>query len=127
MFFPEGSINSSNRHKFFRRVYRADMFYTTCFLKDGLAVRRTDLIISSNRYYISQKPLFSPRTHTNFPRASIFSSNRYQFSKGLFSHQTDIHFPGSLTLVLEHILFSMPRTDRHFLGRYPLLNRYFVI
>ena len=41
----------------------------------------------------SQKPLFSPRTHTNFPGASIFSSNRYSFSRKLY-------------LVLEHIQFS---------------------
>ena len=43
--------------------------------KEVLYVCRTDLIISSNRYYFYQTPLFSLQTHTNFPGASIFSSN----------------------------------------------------
>ena len=40
-----------------------------------------------------RNPYFSPRTHTNFPGATIFSSNRYSFSRKPY-------------LVLEHILFS---------------------
>ena len=68
--FPGESIYSLKRHVFSRKQ--------TCFFQGSF-------ICSSNRPYyfieqilISQKPLFSPRTHTNFPRASIFSSNRYQ-------------------------------------------------
>ena len=60
---------SSNRHEFFRRVYRTDMFFSRT------SIHRTDLIILSNGYKIFQKPFFSPRT--------------------LFFHRTDIHFPGS--------------------------------
>ena len=55
----------------------------TCFFKEVLSVRRTDLFISSNRMILIfpelQKPLFSPQTHTNFPGASILSSNTYDF------------------------------------------------
>ena len=70
--FPGGYICSSNRHEFSRRVnlfveqthifqeglyvLRADtnfpggLFEKTCFFQEVLSVRRTDLIISSNRY-----------------------------------------------------------------------------
>ena len=59
-FFPGDAICSSNRHKFSRKIYR-----TKCFFPGGsISVRQTDIIISSNRF--SQKPLFSPRTHTHF-------------------------------------------------------------
>ena len=102
MNFPGGFICSSNRYEFSRRVYmffeqtrifQEGLLKRQVFFKEVLSVRRTDLIIASNGYLFSQKPLFSPRTHTNFPGASIFSSNRYSFSRKLY-------------LVLEHIRFS---------------------
>ena len=55
-------------------------------------IEQIDLIISLNRYILkfSQKPLFSPQTHTNFPGDSRYSHqtdiNLYQFSRSLFSH-----------------------------------------
>ena len=94
--FPGGSICSSNRHEFSRRVHL--FVEKTCFFQEGLSVRRADLIISSNRYYFSQKPLFNPRTHTNFPGASIFSSNYLVLKHIRFSRRP--------YLVLEHIQFS---------------------
>ena len=78
----------------------------TCFFKEVLSVRRTDLIVSSNRYLFSQKPLFSPRTHTNFPGASIFSSNRYSFSRRPYLVLEHLRFSRRPYLVLEHIEFS---------------------
>ena len=70
--FPGGYICSSNRHEFSRRVnlfveqtrifqeglyvlrtdtnFQGGLFEKTCFFKEVLSVRRTDLIISSNRY-----------------------------------------------------------------------------
>ena len=64
---------------------------------------------------IFQEPLFSHRTDINFPGDSIFSSNKYSFSRKPY-------------LVLEHIIFQespIPRIDWYFPGRYPLSNRYF--
>ena len=89
MNFPGGSICSTNRHEFSRRAYRKDMFFSRrfyLFVEQTLLSHRTDI-------NISQKPFFSPRTHTHFPGASIFSSNRYSFSRKPY-------------LVLEHIQFS---------------------
>ena len=101
MNFPGGSICSSNRYEFSRRAYRKDMFF------------QGGSICSSNRPYylieqilISQKPLFSPRTHTNFPGASIFSSNRYSFSRKPYLVLEHLRFSRRLYLVLEHIQFS---------------------
>ena len=76
MNFPGGSICSSNRHEFSRRVYM--FFERTRIFQKGLSKRH----VFSRRFYlfveqillshrtdinISQKPLFSSRTHTNFP------------------------------------------------------------
>ena len=117
--FPEGFICSLNRHVFFeqtqifqeslsnrhlfsRRVY--------LFVKQTLLSHRTDTNFTRNPYLVLKH-------FTNFPIAFfIFSSNRYSFFKKLY-------------LFLEHIIFQetlMPQTDRHFPGRYPSLNRYFV-
>ena len=84
----------------------------------------------------------------NFPGGSICSSNRHEFSRRayrrdmffqgyhlfveqtLLSHRTDTNFPKNPYLIPKHIqIFQetpMPRTHRHFPGRYPLSNRYFV-
>ena len=70
----------------------------TCFFPGGS-------ICSSNRpYYLIEKILifpetliiFSPRTHTNFPRASYFLIEQISiFQELLFSHRTDINLPVS--------------------------------
>ena len=53
-----------------------------------------DSICSLKRpYFLFEQILITPPTHTNFPGASIFSSNRYPFSRKPY-------------LVLEHIRFS---------------------
>ena len=89
--FPGGSICLSNRHVFSKMVY--------LFVEQVLLSHRTDTYFSRNPYFvlehirIFQEPLFSHRTDINFPGASIFSSNRYSFSRKPY-------------LVLEHILFS---------------------
>ena len=88
MFFPGGSMCSSNRHKFSRRVYRTDnrhvfsrRFYL--FVEQTLLSHRTDTYFPA--------PLFSLRTHTDIQI----------FQEPLFSHQTDIS--RKPYLVLEHI------------------------
>ena len=58
MNFPGRSICSSNRHEFSRRVcvlrtdtnFPGGLIENTCFFKEVLSVRRTELINSSNRY-----------------------------------------------------------------------------
>ena len=101
MNFPGASICSSNRHEFSRRAYRKDMFF------------QGGSICSSNRSYylieqilIFPETLFNPRTHTNFPGASIFSSNRYLFSRMLYLVLEHIRFSRRPYLVFEHIQFS---------------------
>ena len=118
MFFEQTRIfqeGLSKRHVFSRRFY--------LFVEQTLLSHRTDI-------NISQKPLFSPQTHTNFPGASIFSSNRYSFSRKPYLVLEHLRFSRRPYLVLEHIgIFQeppMPRTHRHFPGRYPLSNRYFA-
>ena len=102
MNFPGGSICSSNRHKFSRRVYM--FFEQTRIFQEGLSKkyvfsRRFCLFVEQSLLShrtgtnFPRKPLFSSRTHTNFPGASIFSSNRYSFSRKSY-------------LVLEHLRFS---------------------
>ena len=62
------------------------LFEQTQIFEEGLSKRH----VFSRRLYLfveqiqfSQKPLFSPQTHTNFPGASIFSSTIKQI---LISH-----------------------------------------
>ena len=102
MNFPGGSICSSNRNEFSRRVYIM-FFEQTRIFQEGLSKRPVFL----RRFYLFvEQTLLSHRTdtnfprnpylvltHTNFPGASIFSSNRYSFSRKPY-------------LVLEHIRFS---------------------
>ena len=106
------SICSSNRHEFSSRVYRTDMFF------------QGGSICSSNR------PLLFHRTDINFPETLIKSSKTYEFSKNLyFLIEQIFHFPEeTLSSPRTHTIFPMPRTDRHFPGRYPPppSNRYFV-
>ena len=92
--FPGASIFSSNRYYFSRKPYLVveQILFSRRPLWPPPPSHQTD-IISSNIYSFSQKSLFSPRTHTNFPGASIFSLNRYYFSRKPY-------------LVLEQILFS---------------------
>ena len=94
IFFPGGSIFSLNGHDFSRRVY--------LFVEQTFYLHRTDINLSRNPYSvlehirIFQEPLFSHRTDINFPGASVSSSNssnRYSFSKKPY-------------LVLKHIRFS---------------------
>ena len=89
--FPGGSICSSNRHEFSSRV--SMFFEQTRIFQEGLSKRH----VLSRRFYLivifPKTLVFNPRKHTNFPRASIFSSNRNSFSMKPY-------------LVLEHIRFS---------------------
>ena len=100
--FPGGSICSSNKHEFSRRVHM--FFEQTRIFQEGYSKRH----VFSRRFYlfveqtlnylieqilILPENLIGPRTHTNFPGASIFSSNRYSVSRKPY-------------LVLEHLRFS---------------------
>ena len=125
MNFPGGSICSSNRHGFSRRA-----FEKTCFFKEVLSVRRTDLI--------------SHRTDTNFPRNPyLVLEHTYEFSRSLYflieqilifqealsSPRIHTIFQETLSSPRTHTIFQetpMPRTDTHFPGRYPPSNRYFI-
>ena len=83
--FPGVCICSSNRHEFSKRVYyvlRTDpnfpggLIKKTCFSRRFyLFVEQTFLSHRTDTNF-PQKPLFGLRTHTNFPGASILSSNR---------------------------------------------------
>ena len=125
MNFPGGSICSLNRHEFSRRAYRKDMFF------------QGGSICSSNRsYYLIEQILI-------FPETLIWSSNTYEFSRGLYflieqilifqealsSPRTPTIFQETLSSPRTHTIFQetpMPRTHRLFPGRYPLSNRYFA-
>ena len=118
MNFPGGSICSSNRHEFSRRAYRKDMFF------------QGSSICSSNRpYYLIEQILI-------FPETLIWSSNTYEFFRSLYflieqififqealsSPRTPTIFQETLSSPQTHTNFqetSMPRTHRHFPGRYP--------
>ena len=108
--FQEGY---SKRHVFSRRFQQTDRpFY---YLIEQIL--------------IFPETLFSPRTHTNFPGASFFSSNRYSFSRKPYLVLKHLRFSRRPYLVLEHIQFSRwPLCLEHkaFSRKVPLLNRYFV-
>ena len=126
MNFPGGSICSSNRHEFSRRVYM--FFEQTRIFQESLSKRH----VFSRRFYLFvEQTLLSHRTDTNFPRNPYLVLEHLRFfQEPLFSHRTDTHFPGSpIAIPQTPTIFQetpMPRTHRHFPGRYPLSNRYFV-
>ena len=101
--FQEDLICSSNRHVFFqeglsnRQVFSRRVYL---FIEQILIYPRNPYLILED-IQIFQQPLFSHRTDINFPGSSISSSNRYLF-------------PRKPYLVLEHIIIfqetPMPRT-----------------
>ena len=102
MNFPGGSICSSNRHTFSRRVYM--FFEQTRIFQEGYSKRHLfqgGSICSSNRpcYLIEQILIFPRNPYLVLEHIRIFQ-------EPLFSHRTDTHFPGKLYLVLEHLRFS---------------------
>ena len=88
MNFPRGLFEKTC---FFKRFY--------LFVEQTLLSHRTDTNFPRN-------PYFSPRTHTHFPGASIFSSNRYSFSRKPYLVLEHLRFSRSPYLVLKHIQFS---------------------
>ena len=91
MNFPGGSICSSNRHEFSRRVY---MFFEQIrIFQEGLSKRH----VFSRRFYLFvEQTLLSHRTDINFPRNPYLVLEHIRiFQEPLFSHRTDTHFPGS--------------------------------
>ena len=102
MNFPGGSICSSNRNEFSRRVYM--FFEQTQIFQEGLSKRH----VFSRRFYLFvEQTLLSRRKDINFPRNPDFVLEHTRiFQEPLFSHRTDTHFPGKPYLVLEHIQFS---------------------
>ena len=121
MNFPEGpSVRRTvNRHKFSRRAVRKDVFFqgrVYLFVEQTFLFHRTDTNFIKNPYFI-------PQTHTNFPGASIFSSNRYSRKPYLASPRILTIFQKTLSSPRTHTTFQeipMPQTHRHFPGRYPL-------
>ena len=118
MNFPGGSICSSNRHEFSRRVYM--FFEQTQIFQEGLSKRH----VFSRRFYLFvEQTLLSHRTDTNFPRNPYLVLEHIRiFQEPLFSHRTDTHFPGALSSPRTLTIFQetpMPRTHRYFPGRYP--------
>ena len=119
-FLQFSSICSSNRHVFSRKVYyvlprKAYMFFEqTRIFQEGLSNRHVfqgGSICSLNRpYYLIEQIMIFPERSSNiyeFFRSFYFLIEHIQiFQEPLFSYQTDIHFPGSPNLVIEHILFS---------------------
>ena len=115
MNFPGGSICSSNRHEFSRRVYM--FFEQTQIFQEGLSKRH---VFSRMFYLFIEQTFLSNRTDTNFPRnpylvlehirifqgASFLSSNRYSFSRKPYLVLEHIRFSRRPYLVLEHIQFS---------------------
>ena len=89
--FPGGSICSSNRYKFSRRVYM--FFEQTLIFQEGLSKRH----VFSRRFYLFvEQTLLSHRTDTNFPINSYLVLDHIRiFQEPLFSHRTDTNFPGS--------------------------------
>ena len=91
MNFPGGSICSSNRHEFSRRVYM--FFEQTRIFQEGLSKR----YVFSRRFYLFvEQILLSHRTDINFPRNPYLVLEHIRiFQEPLFSNRTDTHFPGS--------------------------------
>ena len=101
MNFPGGSICSSNRHEFSRRVYRKDMFFPG------------GSICSSNRpYYLIEQILIFPETlilvleHIRIFQEPLFLIEQMLiFQEALSSPRTPTIFQETIS-VLEHIQFS---------------------
>ena len=123
--FPGGSICSSNRHEFSRRVYM--FFEQTQIFQEGL-LKRHDFLRRS--YLFVEQTLLSHRTDTNFSRKPYLVLEHIRiFQEALSSPRTHTIFQKILSSPRTHTIFQetpMPRTHRHFPGRCPLWNRYFV-
>ena len=91
MNFPGGSICSSNRHEFSRRVYM--FFEQTQIFQEGLSKRHA----FPRRFFLFVEHTYIyHRTDTNFPRNPYLHLKHIQiFQESLFSYRTDTHFPGS--------------------------------
>ena len=102
MNFPGGSICSSNRHEFSRRVYI--FFEQIQIFQEGYSKRH----VFSRRFYLFvEQTLLSHRTDTNFPRNPYLVLEHIQiFQEPVFSHRTLYSFSRKPYLVLEHLRFS---------------------
>ena len=135
MNFPGGSICSSNRHEFSRRVLCSSNRH-----EFSRRAYRKEMFFSRRFYLFIEQTLLSHQTDTNFPRNPYLVLEHIRiFQEPLFFHRTDIRFPGSprthtifqktLSNLQTHTIFQetpMPRTDTHFPGRYAPSNRYFI-
>ena len=92
MNFPGGSICSSNRHEFSRRVYNM-FFEQTGIFQEGLLKKHVFL----RRFYLFvEQTLLSHRTDINFPRNPYLVLEHIRiFQEPLFFYRTDTYFPGS--------------------------------
>ena len=79
MNFPGGSICSSNRHEFSRRVYM--FFKQTRIFQEGYS----KIHFFSRRFYLFvEQTLLSHRTDTNFPRNHYLVLEHLRFSRRLY-------------------------------------------
>ena len=114
MNFPGGSICSSNRHEFSRRVHL--FVKQTQNFQEGLSKRH----VFSRRFYLFvEQTLLSHRTDINFPRNPYLVLEHLRFSRRLYLVLEHIHFSRS-PLCLEHIgIFqegTPSRTDISLIG-----------
>ena len=117
MNFPGGSICSSNRNEFSRRVYNM-FFEQTQIFQEGYSKRHVfqgSSICSSNRpYYLIEQILIFPETlilvleHIRIFQEPLFShrTDRYSFSRKPYLVLEHLRFSRRPYLVLEHIQFS---------------------
>ena len=79
-------------------------------------------ICSSNRHEFSGGSICSSNRHSN--RHVFFRRVYYVLRTDIFSHRTDIHFPGSPNLLLEHMLiFRRPLCLEHQSSAYEACDR----
>ena len=114
MNFPGGSICSSNRHEFSRRVYM--FFEQTRIFQEGYSKRH---VFSRRSYLFVEQTLLSHRTDTNFPRNPYLVLEHIQiFQEALYSPRTPTIFQETLSSPRTHAIFQealySPRTPTIF-------------
>ena len=121
------NFRSSHRDSFRKYLFffsRSNLFIV---FQEGLSKRH----VFSRRFYLFVEQTFlSHRTDTNFPQNPYLVLEHIRiFQEPLFCHRTHTIFQETLSSPRTHTIFQetpMPRTHRHFPGKYPLSNRYFV-
>ena len=131
----EQNTRISHRDSFRKYLFFFSKSNLFIIFQEGLYVLRTDTMkrhIFSRRFYLFvEQTLLSHRTDTNFPRNPylVVEHIRIIFRTLYFLIEQILIFQEALSSSRTHTIFQetpMPRTHRHFPGRYPPSNRYFV-